>query len=198
MATHVDYYFSLGSPWTYMGHARFETMAQKYGMDVAYRPADYGKIFPVSGGLPPAKRARQRQAYRMMELRRWRDHLGIKLNPEPKHFPVSSKFASQVVLSAIDKGDHPGKLIGAILAGVWAEERDVSDEATLRAIVAEQGLDADALMAAAAEPKAEAAFEAATQEAIDRNVFGAPTWILGDDLLWGQDRLDFLERAVNG
>lgn len=198
MAKHVDYYFSLASPWTYLGHARFEALAQKHGLEVAYHPANLGKVFPISGGLPVGKRAPQRQAYRMMELKRWRDYLGIELNPEPRHFPVSDGLAARVVHGAIQGGAHPGKLIGGILAGVWAEDRDISDDATLKAIAGEQGFDADALLATAALPEMEAAYEGSTQEAIDRNVFGAPTWIMGDDLFWGQDRLDFLERAVTG
>lgn len=198
MTKNVDYYFSLGSPWTYLGHARFETMAQKHNVEVGYRPADYSKIFPISGGLPPAKRAPQRQAYRLMELNRWRDYLGLPLNPQPQFHPVSSNLAAQMVYCAIEQGAHPGKLIGGVLAGVWTQQRDVSDADTLRTIAEEQGYDADSLLDAAAKPEAEAAFAAATQEAIDRNVFGAPTWIVGDDLFWGQDRLEFLERAITG
>jgi 2-hydroxychromene-2-carboxylate isomerase len=198
MAKHVDYYFFLSSPWTYLGHGRFEALVEKFELDVTYRPMDAGKVFPQSGGLPLGKRAPQRQAYRMMELNRWRDRLGIALNPEPRYFPVSTDLASRMVLSAIGMGLAPGKLIGAVLGAVWTEERDVSDEATLREIAAGLGYDGEALLAAAAQPEAEAAYEASTQEAIDRNVFGAPTWIIGDDLLWGQDRLEFVERAIAG
>jgi 2-hydroxychromene-2-carboxylate isomerase len=103
-----------------------------------------------------------------------------------------------MVISLIEQGAHPGKLIGGVLAGVWAQQRDVSDVDTLRAIAGEQGYDADSLLESAARPEAEAACAASTQQAIDRNVFGAPTWIVDDEIFWGQDRLEFLERAITG
>ncbi len=87
MAKHVDYYVSLNSPWTYLGSKRFEAIAAKHKADVTIWPVDFGSVFAVSGGLPLPKRAPQRQAYRMMELKRWRDHLGVKTTLEPKFFP---------------------------------------------------------------------------------------------------------------
>ena len=78
MGKHVDYYVSLNSPWTYLGSARFDAMVKKHGADVTIWPVDFGSVFAVSGGLPLPKRSPQRQAYRMMELKRWRDHLGVK------------------------------------------------------------------------------------------------------------------------
>src|SRR5689334_25418302 len=86
MAKHVDYYVSLNSLWTYLGSKRFEDIARKHHAHVTIWPVDFGSVFAVSGGLPLPKRAPQRQAYRMMELKRWRDQLGVKLNLEPKLF----------------------------------------------------------------------------------------------------------------
>ncbi len=196
MSKQVDYYFSPISPYTYLGHEPFEAVAEKHGLKVNYKPADIAKVFSETGGLPLGQRSPQRQAYRMMELKRWRDHLGVEFNLQPKHFPVPHGLAACAIISAINRGDHPGKLIGGVLRAVWAEERDISDEATVRAIVTEQGYDAGALLEAAAQPDASARYEAFTQEAIKAGVFGAPTWILDGDLFWGQDRLDFLERAL--
>ena len=85
MPKHVDYYVSLNSPWTYLGSARFDAMARKYGASVTIWPVDFGSVFSVSGGLPLPKRAPQRQAYRMMELKRWRAQTGVKLTLEPKY-----------------------------------------------------------------------------------------------------------------
>ena len=87
MAKHVDYYVSLNSPWTYLGSKRFEAMAKKHGADVTIWPVDFGSVFAVSGGLPLPKRAPQRQAYRMMELKRWRDHLGVKTDARAQVLP---------------------------------------------------------------------------------------------------------------
>ena len=110
-------------------HATPEVV-RKHGAELRYKPCDYGKVFPVSGGLPVGQRPKQRQAYRLVELERWRDFLGIKLNIHPKHFPVPSDFAARTIVAAKQSGTDPGKLAFALLRGVWAEERNVSDPAT--------------------------------------------------------------------
>jgi 2-hydroxychromene-2-carboxylate isomerase len=192
----VDYFFTPVSPWTYLGGARLDAMVRRHGVELRYKPCDYGKVFPVSGGLPVGQRLKQRQAYRLMELERWRDHLGIPLNIHPKHFPVASDFAARTIVAAKQSGADPGKLASALLRAVWVEERDVSDRATVAAICNEGGLDGKALIEAADGAAARAEFDANTAEAIERQVFGAPTYIYRDKLYWGQDRLDFLDRAL--
>ena len=146
MAKHVDYYVSLNSPWTYLGSKRFEAMAKKHGADVTIWPVDFGSVFAVSGGLPLPKRAPQRQAYRMMELKRWRDHLGVKLTLEPKFFPANEVPAAQLRHRLARAGPH-GRRDQACprrAAALWAEEKNTGDPATLKAIIAGCGLDADA------------------------------------------------------
>ena len=94
MALHIDYYASLNSPWTHLGAARIEAMAMAHGATMRIYPVDFGAIFAVSGGLPLVKRAPQRQAYRLQELARWREHLGIPINVQPKHFPSSEALTA--------------------------------------------------------------------------------------------------------
>lgn len=190
----VDYYFTPVSPWTYMGHQRFEAMARRHGAVINYKPVDYGRVFPVSGGLPVGKRPPQRQAYRLVELDRWRKHLGIALNLRPRFFPTDSALAARLVIAA--PAVERGRLAFALMRACWAEERNVGDEPTLAAICGECGLDGKALLAAAQGREAAAEFDRLTQEAIDRQVFGAPTYVYHGELFWGQDRLDFLERAL--
>jgi 2-hydroxychromene-2-carboxylate isomerase len=196
MAKLVDYYFSPMSPWTYLGHGRFAALLPRYGAQVKVKPVDYAKIFPVSGGLPLKQRAAQRQAYRLVELRRFRDHVDVPLNLEPKFFPVSTDDAAMLIIAADQEHGASAamSLAGAILRACWAEERNIGDAQTLAQIAAEQGLNASALEDK--QPQARAAYDAYTQEAIERQVFGAPTYVLDGEPFWGQDRLDFLERAL--
>jgi len=196
MAKVIDYYFSPMSPWTYLGHARFAQMIARFGAQVNVKPADFGKVFPVSGGLPLKQRAVQRQAYRMVELRRFRDHLGVPLNLEPKYFPVATEDAALLIVAADQQhgAQSAMRLTGAILRACWAEERNICDAQTLAQIAAEQGLDASALREGSAQ--ARTSYDRYTQEAIDQQVFGAPTYVYQGELFWGQDRLDFLERAL--
>ncbi len=196
MSKTVDYYYSLVSPWTYLGGPRFASIAAAAGARVNYKPVSLAKVFPVSGGLPLPKRAPQRQAYRMAELKRWRDHLGVPLNLEPRHFPAPDGLAGRTVVAARRAGADVGRLTIAIGRAVWAEERDITEADTLRAICAENALDGDALVAAAESEAVTGEYEANTNEAIERGIFGAPSYVYRDEIFWGQDRLGFLERAL--
>ena len=198
MAKHVDYYVSLNSPWTYLGSKRFETIARKHGAQVTIWPVDFGSVFAVSGGLPLPKRAPQRQAYRMMELKRWRDHLGVKLNLEPKFFPANEAPAARCVIALREQGrmaDAIG-LAHAVLHALWAEEKNTGDPATLQAIIAGCGLDAAAVIKASEQPALAEKRETYTKHAIAHGVFGAPSFVIEGEIFWGQDRLDFVDRKL--
>ena len=186
----IDYYYSPASPWTYLGHRRLADIARKAGASVNVKPADYGVIFPQSGGLPLGKRAPQRQAYRMLELERWTARLGLPLTLRPKFFPVDGTAAACLVCGAQDALRMA--LAGDLMHAVWVEERDIADPATLAEFAARHGI-ADAPRAIDA---GRARYQQYTQEAAACGVFGAPTYVFRDELFWGQDRLDFLERAL--
>lgn len=195
MSKTVDYYFTPVSPWTYLGHERFVAMAKRHGASINVKPVDLGKVFPVSGGLPLAKRAPQRQAYRLVELKRWSEFLGMPLNPKPKYFPAPAEEAVLAIIAADTAGGPAAglALAGALMRAYWAEERDISDPATLASIAAQCRVATPGEQARAA---AKAKFDAYTQEAIDLQVFGAPSYVYKGEIYWGQDRLDFLERAL--
>lgn len=198
MSRKVEYFFTPVSPFTYLGHERFIAIAARHGASIEVKPVDLGRVFPVSGGLPLKQRAPQRQAYRLVELARWSKHLGLPLNLQPRHFPVSPELASKWILAAqgLQGAGSALKLTGALLRAVWAEERNIAGADTLAAIAAEQGFDAKSLADRAAETDIGERYDALTKEAIDRQVFGAPTYVYRDEPFWGQDRLDFLDRAL--
>jgi 2-hydroxychromene-2-carboxylate isomerase len=198
MAKHVDYYLSLNSPWAYLASRRFEAIAKKHGAAITIWPVDFGSVFAVSGGLPLPKRSPQRQAYRMMELKRWREHLGIKLTLEPKFFPANEALAANCVIALREQGRMADAInvAHAVLAGLWAEEKNTGDLATLKEIIAGCGLDADAVIKAGQAPEIAAKREAYTKHAIEQSVFGAPFFVIDGERFWGQDRLDFVERRL--
>ncbi len=196
MTKTIDYYFTLTSPWTYLGHQRLTEIARRHGAEILLKPVDYGVIFPQTGGLPLPKRAPARQAYRLTELERWRARLGIEINLHPKFFPAPADAAARVVIAADQAGGDSAALAHAILTAIWSQEKDIADLPTLTEIANAAGQDGTALVAASQAPEAQAAFEALTQEALARGVFGAPSYIYKDELFWGQDRLEFLDRAL--
>jgi 2-hydroxychromene-2-carboxylate isomerase len=195
---HIDYYVSLNSPWTHLGAARIEAMAMAAGATMRIYPVDFGAIFAESGGLPLPKRSRQRQAYRLQELARWRDHLNIPIHVEPKFFPSSEQLSSGCIIGLRETvGDQPAiKLAHRVLKAVWQDEKNPGDPATLAALITEIGLDADQVLKLGSDPQWAERRIADTRAALDRNVFGAPSYVIGDDIFWGQDRLAFVERRL--
>jgi 2-hydroxychromene-2-carboxylate isomerase len=193
----IDYYFTPASPYAYLGHDRFVAIAARHGARVDVCPVDIGRIFAVSGGVPLAQRPPQRLAYRLVELERWSRHLGIPINVPPKFGTTPVAAASRWILAAAETGQRQGlDLAGALMRARWAEERDIADPATLAAVAADLGLDASALAARAEEPELAARYEATTERAIAAQVFGSPWYVYAGEPFWGQDRLDFLDRAL--
>ena len=197
MGRTVDYYFVPQSPWAYLGHARFAALLRETGSSVRVLPMDLGRIFPLSGGLPLPKRAPQRQAYRLLELRRFSEALDIPLHPEPQFFPVAGDPAARLITAVAqhDGDDAAMRLTGAVLTAVWAQQRDIASLEVLAQLLAETGLNAERL-AQSQQPDVQARYDAQTQAAIDLNLFGAPSYVIDGELFWGQDRLDFVARKL--
>ena len=198
MSLTVDYYFAPQSPYAYLGHERFAAIAREHGATVRVLPVDLGgKVFPVSGGLPLTKRAPQRQAYRLVELKRFSEWLDRPLNLQPKYFPVSGDDAAKLIIAVDlkDGTDAAMKLTGAVMRAVWVQERNIADEQVLVALLAEQGMSAGRLEEAHSQTVHER-YEIDTQQAIEAGVFGAPSYVIDGEIFWGQDRLDFVSRRL--
>lgn len=198
MSHSVDYYFAPQSPWAYLGHQRFQNILQKSGASVRVMPIDLGgKVFPISGGLPLGQRAPQRQSYRLTELARFSKWLGAPLHLKPTFFPVSGDDAAKLIIAVdMTAGANAAMAItGAILFAVWSQQRNIADEKTLVELLKEQNLPASCLEQAYSQA-AQERYETYTQMAIDAGVFGAPSYVLNDEIFWGQDRLDFVERVL--
>jgi len=197
MTTTIDYYFAPQSPWTYLGHERFAAIAQAAGAKINVLPVDLGRVFPVSGGLPLAKRAPQRQAYRLVELKRFSEFLARPLIVQPRYFPVSADDAAKLII-AVDQADGPEaamRITAVVLRGVWAEQRNIADPAVLQAMLVEAGL-APRRLDDSQSQSVHDRYADDSQRAIDAGVFGAPTYVVAGEMFWGQDRLDFLERRL--
>jgi len=194
MAHTVDYYHFLISPWSYLAIGRFNEIKEKSGAHVNYYPIDVMSTFGNMGGLPPAKRHPSRQKLRMDELKRWSNHLNVPMNLTPAFFPADQSSAAKMVYAA--SGEAAGALSDAVLTAVWKEEKNIADSDTLVSIANGVGLDGQALLAASSDASIQELYDARTAEAHERNVFGSPSWIVNEELFWGQDRLDFLSAAL--
>jgi 2-hydroxychromene-2-carboxylate isomerase len=193
----IDYYFTILSPWTYLGHALLHDIAAKRGAAIRYKPMPIGTVFEATGSLPLAKRPPARQRYRWMELQRWRDKRGLPLVLKPSHFPLDATRANRAVIAVMQSGRDPAGLIGLMLKGVWADDLNLADEAAVTHLLTDCGFDAAAMLAAAGSDAVAAIYDRNGQDAIAADVFGAPGYVLDGEVFWGQDRLELLDDALS-
>jgi 2-hydroxychromene-2-carboxylate isomerase len=198
MPVTVDYYMTLNSPWTYLGSALLAEIARRNDVTVNIKPCKFGPIFEQTGGLPLPKRSPQRRAYRLMDLKRWREVRDIPLTLEPKHVPCDDLAATRLVIAAKLQGKDAHRLSLELGRALWEREETFDDPATLAAAAERAGLDAKELRAGgASDTELDALHEQFTKEALTAGVFGAPSFVLpSGEIFWGQDRLELLERAL--
>lgn len=198
MSKQVEYFLAPQSPFVYLGHARFVEIAARHDAQVLLKPCDLGKVFSVSGGLPLAQRPPQRQAWRLVELERWSQFLGLPIHLHPTYFPVSGDAAAKLIIAAqLAHGTARALVLtGAICRAIWAEQRNIADAATLAQIADENDFDGATLLKASEAQAVQVAYAQNTQDAISAGAFGAPWFMLDGQPYWGQDRLDFLDRAL--
>ncbi|MCJ8141136.1 2-hydroxychromene-2-carboxylate isomerase [Falsirhodobacter halotolerans] len=186
-------FYGISSPWAYFGAQRMGQIARDVGARLILRPI---RIIEANGGIPLRTRPDYRQKYHEVELDRWRTHLGIPLNLKPKYYPCRTiETAAQAVIAVQKAGIDATGFSFAIQRALWAEDRDIADLDTLRDL-ARATLGDDSLVRDPQTPDIVADWHENLAEAERRGIFGTPTYVVNDDLFWGQDRLDFVARAL--
>src|SRR5689334_22253496 len=196
MSRQVDYYFSLQSPWAYIGHQSFRRLVSTYDLTVNHRPVVLVDLFSETGGLPLLKRHPVRQRYRMVELQRWRDRRGLQFHLKPAHWPFNARLADGAVIAVIEAGLEPDPFLKRGFVAVWEDQLDLADPATVARLAEEVGLPGDKLVERSASEAISAAYEQNRQDAIAADVFGSPAYVLDGEVFWGQDRIELLEDAL--
>jgi 2-hydroxychromene-2-carboxylate isomerase len=196
MPRSIDYWFTLASPWAFLGHQAFLDLAKAHDVAVHYKPVQLGEVFPHTGGLPLPKRHPARQRYRILELQRWREARGIALKLNPKHWPLPIALPDRTIVAVAESGADPGDYVLRAFTAIWVEDRDLKEDATLVALLDAAGHDGNAMLAAAKSDAIGAIYAARAQEAVDANVIGSPCYVLDGEVFWGQDRLGLLESAL--
>ena len=195
-------YYTLSSPWAYFAGPKLQDIVRRHRAKLMLKPFDFQAVVPKTGGIPLRTRPEPRRKYHALELARWRDYLGMPLTSMPRYYPADglpegwNKPAGWMVIAAQERGDDAFLLSNAILRALWAEERDIADPNVRRAIADESGLDGAALLAAESSVEVQALYRRNSEEALALGVFGSPTFVLDGEIFWGQDRLDFVDRAL--
>jgi 2-hydroxychromene-2-carboxylate isomerase len=196
-------YYSLSSPWAYLGGPQLQDIVRRHRVRLILKPYDFQDVVRKTGGMPLRTRLPPRRAYHEVELARWSEYLGMPLVLKPRHYPQVitdpdwNKHPGWTVIAAQDAGLDAFPLSHAILRAVWAEERDIAQADVRRQIADENGYDGAALVAAEQSARVQELYRAYSDEALALGVFGAPSYVLDDVIYWGQDRLGFVDRALD-
>ncbi|MGL4727221.1 MAG: 2-hydroxychromene-2-carboxylate isomerase [Bosea sp. (in: a-proteobacteria)] len=197
MPRSLDYFFTIASPWAYLGHELMRAITDKHGVRINYRPMPIRDVFDRTGSLPLPQRPPARQRYRLVELQRWREKRGLSLHLRPAHVPFDANLANCAALVLALKGHDPHHFAGLAFAGVFAEERNLGDAAVIAELLTQAGHDADSTLAAATSEAVKAAYAQNGDDAVAADVFGAPGYVLDGEVFWGQDRLELLDDALS-
>lgn len=193
----IDYYYSVMSPFTYLGSERFIELVEKYNIEVEEKPFDIiGEIFANTGGVPVPKRHPSRQKYRLVEIERISNKLNIPVNPKPHFFPLSDPHLPAKFILASNKLGNKLHFSNMCLKYLWSQEKDISDLKILEDICSSLSLNFEEMKNIASSSEIQNQYETNSQEAINSDVFGAPSYVYNGEVFWGQDRLDYLEDAL--
>lgn len=196
MPRQVDYYFSLSSPWAYIGHKTFRDVVAAHGLKVNHKPVVLVDLFSETGGLPLIKRHPVRQRYRMVELQRWRDKRALNFHLKPKYTPLNARLVDGVVIAAIEAGLDPEPFLRRAFPAVWEDQLNLADAETVAEIADRAGLPGQQLVARSPSDEISAAYEKNRQDAMAADVFGSPVYVLDGEVFWGQDRIELLADAL--
>ena len=195
MPATLKYFYDYVSPFTYLANSRLPGLIERTGAKLRYRPMLLGGVMQASGNSPPFTVA-NKGAYTAKDTSRWAARYAIPLNPN-SHFPVKTVLPMRAALVLQDDPKFED-YHEAVFAGMWRDGLDVGDEGVLREILSKIGCDADAVITSCSEPAIKEALKSNTAEAVERGAFGAPTFFVGDEMFFGNDRLDFVEEALAG
>ena len=191
----IEFWFDVGSPYSYLAWRALPGLAAGKGARIVWRPMLLGGVFKATGNHSPAQ-IPAKSRWTRIDLQRWAERIGttIRMNP---HFPVNTLALMRGAVAMQRLGDEPFlRYLDAVFRGMWVDARNMGDPDEVAAVLREAGLDPAQVMALAGEPAAKEALKAATEEAVARGVFGAPTFFVGDQMFWGQDRLEFVADAL--
>ena len=195
MSSELEFFFDYGSPFSFIAQSQLAGLAERTGARLIYRPMLLGGVFKATGNRSPAlEPVESKRAHGSLDMARWVDFYGIDFRFNP-HFPINTLFLMRQAHAAIEQGVFES-FHAAVWPAFWVESLDLGDPDILADVLNRSGLDGAGLAERALAPEVKAAVRATTEEAVSRGAFGAPTFFVGDQMFFGNDRLPFVERAL--
>jgi 2-hydroxychromene-2-carboxylate isomerase len=189
----LEYFFDYVSPFSYLADTQLPALVERTGAEIVYRPFFLGGVMQASKNSPPIT-VPNKGKYMFADIARWIGRYRVELNPNP-HFPVNTLHAMRAAVAALGE-PRLRDFHRAMFRGVWVEGKNLGDEAVLRAAIDAAGLDGAKILTRSKEPDVKDTLRRTSDEAVERGAFGAPTFFVGDETFWGNDRLDFVEEAL--
>ena len=196
MSGTIDYYFTLVSPFVWLGHRAFVEIAKRHGKEIRYRPINIGGVWQVSGSVPLGQRSPLRQRYRLIELQRMAEWRGLDLKLQPESFPCNPELADRCVIAISASGGNPDDFIHAVGEALWSHDRSIADATVLEELLEACGHDSKKMLELAQTDESARARQENTDAAAAADATGAPTYVYLGEPFWGQDRLDLLDRML--
>lgn len=190
----LEFYYDFGSPTAYLAHKRLGQLAAQYALEVIYRPMLLGGVFKATGNNSPVAVPAKGQYMMAHDLPRFARRYGVEMNANP-FFPINTLNLMRSVIAA-QRLDCAGTFIDTVYDAIWVQAKNMGDTAVVAEVLAAQGLDAQSLLTLSQHPDVKAALIANTEAAVARGIFGAPTFFMDGEMYFGQDRLDFVEEAL--
>ena len=194
----IEYFYAAHSAFAYLGSAKLMEIAAAAGATILHRPIDLRKVVPAAGAPDFGKRTPAHRAYFFgREIKRWSEERGAPvMEGMPTYHQNDITLPNCFLIAANEAGNNIDRLAHAFLEAHWRDDADLADASTLVRLAKGIGLDGEALLAAAGNAGIAAKYAEYTQEAIDRSVFGSPTYFVDGDMFYGQDRLELVAKAL--
>ena len=195
MQNTVEFFFDFGSPTTYLAHTQLPHLALDTGAKVVYRPMLLGGVFKATGNASPVT-VPAKGRWMGADIARFATRYGVPFAHNP-HFPINTLTLMRGA-TGIQLRDPQAlmRYVDAVFQAMWVQPRNMGDPAVLGEVLAAAGFGTEAFMALVSDPEVKAQLVATTEEAVARGAFGAPTFFVGEQLFFGQDRLDFVRQAL--
>lgn len=200
MSATINFYFACPSPWSYLALDALKGLAARHGRGIAYKPIDVEHAWKeTSTGRPLGEKPQALQNYRDIDLPRWAAFRRVEIDPTPKKLAPATKFlTSRAIIAARQAGHDVYPLVRAFMRGLWVDNRDISEAATVTALATAAGFDGAALLAAAGSPTVNEEFAANTVEALQQGAWSVPSIVVDGELFYGQDRLEMIDWRLGG
>ena len=196
MSKQIEFYFDFGSPTAYLAYTQLPKIAADHGAEIVWRPMLLGGVFKSAGNQSPVMVA-LKGVWMWSDMERWARRYGVPLLKNP-HFIINTLTLMRIAVGLqMRKPDQFARYVETMFRAMWVEPCNLGDAAVVAATLQKAGFDAAALAALAADPEVKARLIDATDAAVKRGVFGAPTMFVGSDMFFGQDRLDFVREALS-